>query len=300
MLFTDALYADVFEDVQFGSAELGVVPFENSTNGAVIFTLDLLADRHSRLPDITISGEAYLNVSHYLLGRKPPHATTDSPNLSGTCTPTTKVPAPIKPRTQPLYDLKHIQRIYTHPQAWGQCEIFLRAYLKGVERIDVSSTSRAAEMVKGDLTGTSAAIASVIAAEIQGLDILAESIEDRQDNTTRFMILRKGVDPAAKSSVAKTKSLVTFTVNHQRPGALSSVLDCFQVRGINLTSINSRPTRIIPFQYIFFVEFEGSKLNAEGENVNDALNALDKFVTTWRWLGSWDNRLVNKEWKRND
>jgi len=152
-------------------------------------------------------------------------------------------------------------------------------------------------MVKEDPTGTSAAIASVIAAEIQGLDILARSIEDRQDNTTRFMILRKGVDPAAANSVAKTKSLITFTVDHQRPGALSSVLDCFQVRGINLTSINSRPTRIIPFQYIFFVEFEGSKLNADGDKVKDVLAALDKFVITWRWLGSWDDKLVGKEWK---
>jgi len=289
---------DVFEDVQFGNAELGVVPYENSTNGAVIFTLDLLADRHSRFPDITISGEAYLDVSHYLLGHKPPHSTTDSPMRSGACTPTTTVPAPIKPRTQPLYDLKHIQRIYTHPQAWGQCEIFLGAYLKGIERIDVSSTSRAAEMVKEDPTGTSAAIASVIAAEIQGLDILAKSIEDRQDNTTRFMILRKGIDPTASGSVVKTKSLITFTVDHQRPGALSSVLDCFQVRGINLTNFNSRPTRVIPFQYIFFVEFEGSKLNAEGGNVNDALAALDRFVLSWRWLGSWEDKLVGKEWKK--
>jgi prephenate dehydratase len=199
-----------------------------------------------------------------------------------------------------LCSLKHIQRIYTHPQAWGQCEIFLGAYLKGIERIDVSSTSRAAEMVKEDVSGTSAAIASVIAAEIQGLDILASSIEDRQDNTTRFFIIRKGVDADASKSTAKTKSLITFTVDHQRPGALSSVLECFRERGINLTSINSRPTRITPFQYIFFVEFEGSKLNAEGKNVQEALDALDKFVVSLRWLGSWDDKLVGKEWVRDE
>jgi prephenate dehydratase len=290
---------DVFEDVQFGNAAFGVVPVENSTNGAVIFTLDLLADRHARFPDITICGEAYLDVSHYLLGHKPGQS-TESPSTSGVCTPTTKVPAPIKPRTQPLCSLKHIQRIYTHPQAWGQCEIFLGAYLKGIERIDVSSTSRAAEMVKEDVSGTSAAIASVIAAEIQGLDILASSIEDRQDNTTRFFIIRKGVDADASKSTAKTKSLITFTVDHQRPGALSSVLECFRERGINLTSINSRPTRITPFQYIFFVEFEGSKLNAEGKNVQEALDALDKFVVSLRWLGSWDDKLVGKEWVRDE
>lgn len=291
--------ADVFEDVQYGNASLGVVPFENSTNGAVIFTLDLLADRHSRFPDITICGEAYLDVSHYLLGHKPPPNPAynmESPELlSGACTPTKKIPTPIKPRVQPLCSLKHIQRIYTHPQAWGQCEIFLGAYLKGIERIDVSSTSRAAEMVKEDVTGTSAAIASVIAAEIQNLDILARSIEDRQDNTTRFFIIRKGVDPKASLSTKKTKTMVTFTVDHHQPGALSSVLECFRQRGINLTSINSRPTRLVPFQYIFFVEFEGSRLGGERKSeVESALNELEGFVGKWRWLGSWDDKLVER------
>jgi prephenate dehydratase len=284
------LVLDVFEDVQSGSSALGVVPFENSTNGAVIFTLELLADRHSRFPDITVCGEAYLDVSHYLLGRKA-RPTVDSPVMSGACTPTMSSPTPSKPKTSPLCDLSHIKRLYSHPQAFGQCEAFLSTYLKGIERVDVSSTSRAAELVKEDTTGTSAAIASVLAADVHQLDILARSIEDREDNKTRFFILRKGVDEKA-CKTEKTKSLISFAVDHLRLGALAAVLHCFQKDSINLTSINSRPTKKVPFQYIFFLEFEGSKLNDRTGKVNRALNCLDDWTIHWRWLGSFDDKLV--------
>jgi prephenate dehydratase len=284
------LLLDVFDSVQSGEAALGVVPFENSTNGAVVFTLELLADRHNRYPDVTVCGEAYLDVSHCLLGRKCAMSTTDSPVMSGACTPTMSTPAPLKPRTSPLHSVKHVKRILSHPQAFGQCETFLGAYLKGVERIDVSSTSRAAEMVKEDTTSTSAAIASKLAAEIHDIDILAQGIEDREDNTTRFFVLRKGTDVSACKS-SKTKTLISFTIDHRTPGALASVLQCFQIAALNLTSINSRPTKVVPFQYIFFVEFEGSKLNDPTGRVNKALGALGQYVQHWRWLGSWDDKL---------
>lgn len=290
-MISDIGMADVFTAVQSGEAALGVVPFENSTNGAVIFTFELLADRHGLFPDVTVSGEAYLDVSHYLLGHKSPRNATDSEQVSGPLTPTPSRPDPIEPRTKPLYDLKHIQRLYTHPQAWGQCDIFLGAYLKGIERIDVSSTSRAAELVKEDTTGTSAAIASSLAAEIHDLDILAKGIEDRPDNTTRFLIIRKGVDEKAKSSKSKTKSLISFTIDHRSPGSLAQVLDSFREYALNLTSINSRPTKVVPFQYIFFVEFEGSRLNDPDGRVNGALDSVAKHAESWRWLGSWDDKL---------
>ena len=282
---------DVFEAVQSGEAARGVVPFENSTNGAVIFTLELLADRYSSYPDILVCGEAYLDVSHYLLGHKPRRAATDSPSLSGTCTPTSSTPSPSKPRSKPLCSLNHIQRLYTHPQAFGQCETFLGAYLKGIERIDVSSTSRAAEMAKEDITGTSAAIASSLAAKVHGLDVLAKGIEDREDNTTRFFILRKGIDDAARMTTAASKTLISFTIDHRSPGALADVLDCFRRYQLNLTSINSRPTKVVPFQYIFFVEFEGSRLNDPDGRVEGALKGLKQYTHSWRWLGSWDDKL---------
>lgn len=296
----------MFTAVQSGEAALGVVPFENSTNGAVIFTLELLADRHNLFPDITICGEAYLDVSHYLLGRKPSrHAATDSPDASGACTPTISVPTPLQPRNKPSQSLKHIERLYTHPQAWGQCETFLGAYLKGIERIDVSSTSRAAEIVKEDTTGTSAAIASSLAAKVHDLDVLAKGIEDREDNTTRFFILKKCVDekpdddkPPAEgppTTTIRSKSLISFTIDHRSPGALAQVLDSFRGYALNLTSINSRPSKVIPFQYIFFVEFEGSKLDDPSGRVKGALAAVARHVQSWRWLGSWENKLPRKD-----
>ncbi|TAQ90429.1 hypothetical protein B7494_g1235 [Chlorociboria aeruginascens] len=289
---------DVFDAVQSSSISRGVVPFENSTNGAVIFTLELLADRYLSYPSLSICSEVYLDVSHYLLGHSPP-SSIDSPDISGTCTPTSSVPAPLKPKTKPLRSLEHVKRIYTHPQAYGQCEAFLSAYLKGVERFEVSSTSKAAEMVKGDESGESVAIASSLAAEVHGLEILARGIEDRDDNTTRFVVLRKGIEDYAtieqddnsetlKEGDVATKSLISFTLDHRSPGALAEVLDRFRCYGINLTSINIRPTRVVPFQYIFFVEFEGSKIRDPDGKVSSLLADLDEHTQSWRWLGSWD------------
>ncbi|RFU35848.1 hypothetical protein B7463_g459, partial [Scytalidium lignicola] len=240
---------------QSGEVARGVVPFENSTNGAVIFTLELLADRSSLFPDIYVCGEAYLDVQHYLLGHRATEtASTDSADLSGTATPTSSIPIPLKSRSRPLSCLKHIQRIYTHPQAFGQCEAFLGAYLKGIERIDVSSTSKAAELVKQDKTGTSVAIASKLAAEIHELDILAESIEDRDDNTTRFFILRKEIDDVRNHTAAPTKSLVSFTIDHGVPGALADVLGLVHTptlsrvsstrRHLHAQELTSRPPNI--------------------------------------------------------
>lgn len=162
--------------------------------------------------------------------------------------------------------------------------------MKGVDRREESSTSRSAEIVKGDRTGQSAAIASSLAAETLGLDILAECIEDSADNTTRFFILRKGKE-APKITDVPTKSLISFTVDHSSPGALADVLECFRHEKLNLTSINSRPCRATRFQYIFFVEFAGSRLSDPDGRVERALASLEKFTQSWRWLGSWDDKL---------
>ncbi|OBT71490.1 hypothetical protein VF21_09260 [Pseudogymnoascus sp. 05NY08] len=289
---------DIFEAVQSGTASRGVVPFENSTNGSVVFTLDLFADRELSYPDISVCGEIYQDVHHCLLGHKSSSLPQDT---DGASTPTPAVPKPLKPRTKPLSSLDKIQRIYSHPQAFGQCELFLGAYLKGIERIDVTSTSKAAELVKADTTGTSAAIASEAASVVHKLDVLARNIEDTVDNTTRFFVLRKGlesdkVDDAGlfAQAGAHEKSLVSFTVDHKSPGALADALDSFKKYQLNLTSINSRPSRIRPFQYIFFVEFEGSKLHDPQGVVKGAFELLDKAAQSWRWLGSWTDQLSAK------
>ena len=301
----------MFAAVQAGGASRGVVPFENSSNGSVVFTLDLFADLQGRYPDILVCGEIYLPVHHCLLGHVPkdqhPSKTDmpwrklkdgpDSPNLSGQVTPTQAAPEPRKPRVAPLHDLKHIKKLYSHPQAWGQCKLFLSTYLKRVERQDVSSTSKAAEHVAQDTTGTSAAISSKIAADLNGLDVLAEGIEDNEGNSTRFFILRRGQDVEAleideATEMERYKSLVSFTVEHGEPGALADCLGVFKKFNLNLTSINTRPSGEAQWHYIFFVEFLGRKRpEGQGGAVNEALKELSKVAKSWRWLGSWESAL---------
>ncbi|KAK3069782.1 prephenate dehydratase, partial [Teratosphaeriaceae sp. CCFEE 6253] len=203
---------DVFGAVQSGSVSRGVVPFENSSNGSVIFTLDLFADLHGRNPDILVCGEIYLPVHHCLLG----HTDEQRSGNEGSQHQDSQ--------GRPLHDLKHITKLYSHHQAWGQCNNFLATHLKGVERIDVSSTSKAAEIVSQDASGSSAAISSRMAGEVHSLDLLAENIEDREGNSTRFFVLqrRKGADapPATEGQAvdgttetehARHKTLVSFT-----------------------------------------------------------------------------------------
>lgn len=295
------------------------MPFENSSNGSVIFTLDLFADVHGRYPDILVCGEIYLPVHHCLLGRiakeqqgakndpswRKVKDDPDSPIISGQVTPTQAAPEPRRPRVQPLHDLKHIKKLYSHPQAWGQCKLFLSTYAKHAERQDVSSTSKAAEHVSHDTTGTSAAISSKIAADLNGLDVLAEGIEDSEGNSTRFFILRRRQDIASTeplidltepSEMEKYKTLVSFTVNHGEEGALADSLAVFKKHHLNLTSINTRPSGEEQWHYIFFVEFMGRKrADGDGGAVNIALSELGKVARSWRWLGSWENQLKTSE-----
>ena len=288
--------ADVFDHVQSGEAAAGIVPFENSTNGSVVFTLDNLADRDGRYCNITVDGETYVDVHHCLVGHKNPSPVPeDAADGSGTCTPTVSDPSPSKPRTKPLQSLKHVKRLYSHPQAFGQCHNFISTYLKGVEIFDVSSTSKAAEIVSQDTTGTWAAISSELAANLHDVDMLGRWIEDREDNTTRFLII--GTNPSApedwhlkKDTLTQSgcKSLVSFTVPHTSPGALADVLSCFRAFDLNLTSINSRPSLLAPFQYIFFVEFEGHRYFDPDGKVKGALEKISQVAESWRWLGSWE------------
>lgn len=297
---------DVFDAVQSGAADLGVVPFENSTHGVVTFTLDNLADRARAYADLTVCGEVYLDVHHFLLGRKDPGVQgnggvrPDHPKHANTFGQGGAAAA-----AKPLHPLGHVRRVLSHPQAFGQTNAFLSTYLKkgeGVDYVDVSSTSRAAEEAARDATAATAAIAGEMAAGMFGLDVLARCIEDRDDNTTRFFVLRRG-QQAEKEEVGVGegkgkgkgkgkghKSLVSFTVPHRAPGALAGVLNVFQKYGLNLTSINSLPSLIQPFHYLFFVEFEGSRQHDPEGRVENALGEIDQVAEGWRWLGSWESQ----------
>lgn len=247
-----------------------------------------------------------MDVHHCLLGYigRPHHVHSDPISFSdGSRTPTNDMPHPNPALAQPLQDLGHIKRIYTHPQAFGQCEAFLSTYMKGIERQEVSSTSKAAEVVAADESRSTAAISSKLAAAIHGLSLLAEGIEDSEDNTTRFLILHQtveGVLPSSTdhsfnrqlSSPSSYKSLVTFKVSHQSSGALAKALAVFGDHGVNLTSINSRPSREHPWHYVFLIEFEGRREEDGSGKVNAALEALiDPTQGQWKFLGSWVDKM---------
>ncbi|MCJ1293489.1 prephenate dehydratase [Xylographa carneopallida] len=293
---------DIFAAVQSGAVTYGVVPFENSTNGSVVYTLDLFADRQSRFTNVYVCGEAYLDVHHCLLGHQSDGLPLDD-LLPGDATPTHQSPSPPKPKTQPLTGVRHVKRIYSHPQAFGQCEAFLSTYLKGVERQEVSSTSKAAEIVAADTTGTLAAISSKVAAQVHDLDVLATRIEDRDDNTTRFFILRRASNDQSsigeeitqpRTKTHRWKTLVNFTIDHHSPGALADALQVFKTYGLNLTSISSRPSRLTPWHYIFFVELEGRRESEGRGDVNQALAQLESITRGWRWHGSWEDRVPRR------
>lgn len=274
----------------------GVIPFENSSNGSVLPTVDLLIDREKKFGDVRVCGEAYLPVRHCLLGYVDPVGEIQA--LQG-AVPITNESGLRTSRGRPAADLRHITRVLSHPQAFGQCETFLSTYLKGVECQEVSSTSKAAQMVAEDTSKTTAAISSSLAAELLGLDYLARDIQDREDNTTRFFILCKGPSPDSHMTVptqpVKWKTMVSFEVDHLVSGALADALAVFKAFDLNLTSINSRPSRLQLWHYKFLVEFEGRKEADEEGPGNQALAALDKITSEWRWNGSWVDRMERME-----
>ncbi len=249
----------------------------------MVFTLDLFADLQSKYSDILVCGEAYVNVSHCLLGSS--SHTTD------------------------VVDFSKITKLYSHPQAWGQCKTFLQKHLKHAERFDVSSTSRAAQIVAESKDTTAAAISSKVAGTLFNLSLLSEGINDVSGNQTRFLVLRRRDSPETSTSTQQSsqrphardskdeedyKTLLLFTLpytpSNPNPGALAQCLSVFGQHKLNLTSINTRPSGVANWEYIFFIEFKGRKEEGDGGAVNAAFKELESVCEWYRWLGSWENR----------
>ena len=277
--------------MQSSHVAYGVVPFENSSNGSVVQLLDLLADREGKYADVKVCAEYYLRVHHCLLA-----------NTACEYGPILNVPQGVRQAGS----FSGITKLYTHPQAWGQCAAFLAKHFKGVERQDVSSTSKAATVVAEDGSGTSAAIASRLAGEVHGLQVLSENIEDQGDNTTRFFIVRReeknqdGVQLTASAvngaregiEYAMWKSLIRFSIDHGAPGALADTLSTFKRHGYNLTSIDTRPSRVRPWHYIFFVECEQTSEREETDtSIGAVITDLQKVTQSCEHLGRWKDEL---------
>ena len=236
---------DVFEQVQAGDADFGVVPVENSTQGIVSHTLDMFL-----LSDLKVCGEIELRVHQNLLTL----ATT----------------------------VEQIERVYSHEQSLSQCKSWLRTHLPGVELISVGSNSEAARRVRN--APEAAAIAGRPAAQIYGLPVLFADIEDHPDNTTRFLVIGRQI--FAPSGEDKTTLLLS---GHEGPGLLYGLLKPFQEHGVNMTRIESRPSRLGKWAYVFFVDLEG---HADDENVKAALEDLEKVSKLSRVLGSYPRAIL--------
>lgn len=271
-------FADIFEGVQCSKYEYGVVPFENSSNGSVVQLLDLLADRESKHLDVKVCAEHYLAVHHQLLVKSSSEHDATPKGLEDA--------------------LKRIKKFYTHPQAWGQCSVFLsRNECRPIARQDSSSTSEAAQVVSGSEAGTCGAIASELAAQEYGLVNLVQNIEDKGDNTTRFFVVaRTGISlpqPSPGNDAEKSrpyKNLVSFTIDHESPGALADALAVFKKHEFNLTSINTRPSRLRPWHYVFFSECEQMCHQYKKDIISYLISDLGEVAMSCRHLGSWEGR----------
>ena len=233
--------SEVFREIEKDRADYGVVPIENSIEGMVSYTLDMFMDS-----DLKICSEILLDISHNLLSK--------ARKLSG------------------------VKSIYSNPQVFGQCRNWIEKNLPRAELVEVSSTTKAAELASR--RKNSAAIGSLLAAERYKLFILAKSIEDSRHNVTRFLVVRKTIEVGPTK---RDKTSVLFSIK-DKIGALHDVLAPFKRYNINLTKIESRPSKLRAWEYYFFVDMEGHYLD---EKVRKALNALKKNCTYFKILGSY-------------
>ncbi|MFZ0695949.1 MAG: prephenate dehydratase [Nitrososphaeraceae archaeon] len=234
-------FQNVFESLESGKVDFAVVPIENSIEGSVNETYDLLL-----VTNMTVCGEIYQKIRHCLI-------------------------------VNPGADDSKIRSVYSHPQALAQCRAYLQK--KNLEPIATYDTAGAVKMIQQTGMVEAAAIASKRAADLYGMRICEESIEDKKNNYTRFLVLSK----IQSKPTGNDGTSIIFSVRHI-PGALFSILEEFARRRINLTKIESRPTKEVPWEYNFYVDFEGHSSEKE---IKDLIRAIRKKTTFVKLLGSY-------------
>ncbi len=232
--------ASVFDQVARAAADYGLVPYENTTGGAVRDTMECFL--YIRGP-VKIRAEMALPIHHNLLSKAP---------------------------------LDRVGKVYSKAQVFDQCRQWLTQNLAQADRVAVGSTTEAA-LLASRVDGT-AAIASSMAAELYGLDVLSPAIEDNPQNQTRFLVLgRESCEPTGRD-----KTCLLFATVH-RAGALVEVLEIFRRYGINLTKIESHPSPAKTWEYLFFVDVEG---HVKDEGVAKALDEAQEHCRQIEVLGS--------------
>ena len=231
--------AAVFDAIQSGIANYGVVPLENSTDGRIVDTLNILARA-----DIEISAEINYAIHH---------------NLIANC------------------EMSDIREVYSKPQALSQCRNWIDEHLPGVSVCGAASSADAAEMIAtataSRVGSGAAAIASTAAAEHFGVTIIAGSIQDVATNLTRFAVLGNDV----QSPTGDDKTLLLLELDHC-PGALADVMSVFKTEGINLTWIESFPRPDATNEYVFFIEFVGHQLDVAAQRAIYSLQQYTRAV----------------------
>jgi chorismate mutase / prephenate dehydratase len=240
---------EVFHEVESGTADFGVAPIENSSEGTVnIHTLDMFLTS-----PLKICGEIELRIHQHLMGS--------------------------------MQDLKEVKRICSHPQSLAQCRGWLAQHLPDVEQVAVASNAEAARRAR-DEEGT-AALAGEAAAKVYGLRILFNMVEDRDDNTTRFVVVGRKLFPA--SGQDKTSVLVSARESSGRPGVLLHLLGPLSKHGVNITRIESRPSRKRKWDYVFFLDLDG---HAEDAQVGKALAEMKSKSSLFKVLGSFPKAIL--------
>jgi chorismate mutase/prephenate dehydratase len=236
-----ASIAGVFDAVARGSVTYGVAPIENSTEGGVTFTLDSLLETDGAV----IRSEVVLDVAQCLVARHE--------------------------------ELARVERVYSHPQALAQCRAWLAKNLPHAQLVVSPSTTTAAREAAAD--DAAAAVASRLAAELYGLRVMREAIQDRAENATRFIVLATSDAPPTGAD----KTSLVFSTPHER-GALRRVLELFDEEGLNLSRIESRPSRNKLWEYVFFTDVEGHRADP---NLARALVRLKNQCRMVKILGSY-------------
>ena len=251
----------VFESTEAGEVERAVIPIENSLFGSVHVNYDLLS-RH----ELHIVAESYLRIQHHLL-------------------------------SMPGSSMEKIRRVYSHPQAIGQCQDFLKRYLPNAEAISSYDTAGAAKMVAERQDQSLAAIASHRASLEYGLSVLQSGIESNHQNFTRFLALKKldpsGILPdglpAPEREEEGMKTSIMYAVKENVPGALFKSLAVFALRDLDLFKIESRPLIGRPGSYIFYLDFKGTTYD---EPVKKAIAHLDEITVDLSVLGSYPQAVI--------
>ena len=237
-------FDEVFSNVKNGKVDFGIVPIENTLYGSVFETYDLLL-KYS----LTIIGELNLQINHYLIAQK-------------------------------KYKLPEIRRIYSHPQALGQCSEFLSRFKK-THITPAYDTAGAAILALENKTEPSAAIASIEAAEFYNLEVLESNIQNNKENYTRFLVISQ---KKSNKKIKNPKTSICFELK-SIPGALFKALSVFALRDIDLVKIESRPIPQKPFQYTFYVDLLG---NLEDERIVLAINNLSEISNNIRKFGTYN------------